>query len=153
LTGASVVVHIVNMLDAHAAATATLESPDTSSPSGCAASQGASSRLYRQWRCTSPACGRVTRDRAEVAAPCECEQLIDGREVLCGARFAPVALWCAVGQHHVFALAVESGQRGSCCPACEVDLVEPVTVKIPALTLRETADLWLAEQALRQGAC
>jgi hypothetical protein len=141
------------MLDASLAGSAdSSSSASTVSPSE--PSQGrASSRLYRQWRCTSPACGRVTRDRDEAALPCECEQLIDGREVVCGARFAPVALWCAVGQHHVFALAVESGQRGSCCPSCEVDLVEPVTVKIPALTLRETADLWLAEQALRQGAC
>lgn len=123
------------MLDAHAAATATLESPDTLTPSGRAASQGASSRLYRQWRCANPACYRVTTDADEAARTCECEQLIDGVEVECRGRFTPVALWCAVGQHHVFALAAASGQHGSCCPACEDDAVEPVTKRIPVVSM------------------
>lgn len=100
------------------------------------------SGFYRRWQCINPTCRRITNDASEAALPCECEQLIDGREAVCGARFAPVALYCAAGQHAVFALAMESSQHGSCCPACMDDVAEPVTVRVVSMF-----DLVFAEAA------
>lgn len=96
------------------------------------------------YRCD--ACPYETRDPGDGCCPCERHE--GGVEIACTGTLVTVPLWCAGCQGEVGELAVVGDATGPLCHGCADERLAR-TQRIPTLTIRETAALWLAEQAVR----
>lgn len=101
-------------------------------------------RSIRLYRCD--ACPYETRDPGDGCCPCE--RSLGGVEIACTGTLVTVPLWCAGCQGEVGELAVVGDATGPLCHKCADERLAR-TQRIPTLTIRETAALWLAEQAVR----
>lgn len=101
-------------------------------------------RRVALYRCD--ACPYETRDPGDGCCPCE--RSLGGVEIACTGTLVTVPLWCAGCQGEVGELAVVGDATGPLCHKCADERMAR-TQRIPTLTIRETAAMWLAEQAVR----